>query len=219
MVKLATPQWMVKHTFVHCAIDNAEATPIPGAKWKARTDISAARDRGALEYVRCFLSGQSRCGTRNLSPQLRATEKVESSEDDRVNASSNDRRDTKSQVLDYLRSFLAGESRHITRNLSCKLESAEPAELSAENMSSESSEEGSSVDRVAYSLGAAGHYEGTCKPCAWNWKPAGCSKGSDCDFCHLCGEDALRQQRRQKVARLREEDKRGKRAQRKIPRE
>merc|ERR1719171_656119 len=67
-------------------------------------------------------------------------------------------------------------------------------------------------ERIALSAGAAGHSEGTCKPCAWNWKPAGCSKGSECDFCHLCDEGAVRQRRRAKIARLRAEEKAAKRA-------
>ena len=33
--------------------------------------------------------------------------------------------------------------------------------------------------------GSAGHYTGTCKPCAFVYKD-GCSSGYDCVFCHLC---------------------------------
>jgi hypothetical protein len=72
-------------------------------------------------------------------------------------------------------------------------------------------------DRAAPSLGATNHVEDTCKPCAWNWKPAGCSKGSDCDFCHLCDEGAVRQRRRAKIARLRAEEKAARRAKRLQP--
>eukprot|EP00811_Abedinium_folium_P007145 NODE_16592_length_986_cov_7.020955.p1 GENE.NODE_16592_length_986_cov_7.020955~~NODE_16592_length_986_cov_7.020955.p1 ORF type:complete len:199 (-),score=10.14 NODE_16592_length_986_cov_7.020955:272-868(-) len=36
------------------------------------------------------------------------------------------------------------------------------------------------------SRGSLGHGLGTCKPCAWSWKPGGCSKGAMCEFCHTC---------------------------------
>mmetsp|Transcript_24569 Transcript_24569/g.57068 ORF Transcript_24569/g.57068 Transcript_24569/m.57068 type:complete len:167 (-) Transcript_24569:58-558(-) len=37
-----------------------------------------------------------------------------------------------------------------------------------------------------WSTGAAGHEEGSCKPCAHFYKPASCRFGADCTFCHLC---------------------------------
>jgi len=39
------------------------------------------------------------------------------------------------------------------------------------------------------SIGSALHGSGSCKPCAWFWKPSGCSNGSDCRHCHLCSEE------------------------------
>jgi len=36
------------------------------------------------------------------------------------------------------------------------------------------------------SMGSVGHMSGTCKPCAWFWKPGSCSKGYMCEYCHLC---------------------------------
>jgi len=66
---------------------------------------------------------------------------------------------------------------------------------------------------ASISAGAAGHYEGSCKPCAWNWRPGGCSKGEACEFCHLCEEGTFKQRRRQKINRLRAEEKAAKRAQ------
>mmetsp|Transcript_41372 Transcript_41372/g.107079 ORF Transcript_41372/g.107079 Transcript_41372/m.107079 type:complete len:257 (+) Transcript_41372:74-844(+) len=48
------------------------------------------------------------------------------------------------------------------------------------------------------SAGSEGHYEGTCKPCAFvNAK--GCKSGYSCQFCHLC--DAGEKKRRQKEKR------------------
>merc|ERR1712151_814947 len=45
-------------------------------------------------------------------------------------------------------------------------------------------------------VGSAQHHLGGCKPCAFFWKPAGCSNGVDCVYCHLC--DAHEKKRRQK---------------------
>jgi len=34
--------------------------------------------------------------------------------------------------------------------------------------------------------GSAMHGVGTCKPCAFAFRPKGCPAGADCTFCHLC---------------------------------
>lgn len=68
------------------------------------------------------------------------------------------------------------------------------------------------MQRTSMSLGAAAHDKGECKPCAWNWRPDGCSKGKNCEFCHLCEEGLFKQRRREKIARLRAEEKAAKRA-------
>jgi len=36
------------------------------------------------------------------------------------------------------------------------------------------------------SLGSVLHATGSCQPCSWFWKKAGCSNGQTCGFCHLC---------------------------------
>lgn len=46
----------------------------------------------------------------------------------------------------------------------------------------------------SWSAGAVGHRDGTCRPCAWNWKDSGCRKGTSCEYCHLC-EDGVFQKR------------------------
>merc|ERR1712113_708943 len=51
------------------------------------------------------------------------------------------------------------------------------------------------------SEGSVGHDDGMCKPCAWNWKPSGCSRESACTFCHMCPEDALKRKRQDKMQR------------------
>merc|ERR1719316_957086 len=55
------------------------------------------------------------------------------------------------------------------------------------------------------SRGASEHNQGTCKPCAHNWKPAGCSNGADCEFCHACGEEDFKRCKKDKIMKLRDE--------------
>jgi len=47
-------------------------------------------------------------------------------------------------------------------------------------------------------IGSQGHYDGTCKPCAFNWRQEGCQNGFQCNFCHLCapGEKKRRKNER-----------------------
>lgn len=47
-------------------------------------------------------------------------------------------------------------------------------------------------------MGSAWHANGTCKPCAHNWKAGGCYKGKECPFCHLCSEETYRRVRKKK---------------------
>eukprot|EP00448_Togula_jolla_P006530 CAMPEP_0170600750 /NCGR_PEP_ID=MMETSP0224-20130122/17497_1 /TAXON_ID=285029 /ORGANISM="Togula jolla, Strain CCCM 725" /LENGTH=504 /DNA_ID=CAMNT_0010925489 /DNA_START=48 /DNA_END=1562 /DNA_ORIENTATION=- len=55
------------------------------------------------------------------------------------------------------------------------------------------------------SEGSAGHAAGTCRPCAHHNRPAGCVKGKSCTFCHICEDGALKQRKKEKLTRLREE--------------
>merc|ERR1712187_924323 len=50
------------------------------------------------------------------------------------------------------------------------------------------------------SAGAVLHSQGTCKPCAWFWKPQGCKSGAECRHCHLCSPEE--KQRRKVVKKL-----------------
>eukprot|EP00931_Biecheleriopsis_adriatica_P083658 TRINITY_DN572_c0_g1_i2.p1 TRINITY_DN572_c0_g1~~TRINITY_DN572_c0_g1_i2.p1 ORF type:complete len:321 (-),score=67.32 TRINITY_DN572_c0_g1_i2:322-1284(-) len=56
---------------------------------------------------------------------------------------------------------------------------------------------------VQSSKGSALHSSGTCKPCGWFWKTAGCSNGADCDFCHICTPEDAKLKKKQKMAKLR----------------
>jgi len=58
------------------------------------------------------------------------------------------------------------------------------------------------VPGASWSVGADGHEQGTCKPCGWNWKPGGCSKGATCEFCHVCGPDAMKIKKKKRMERL-----------------
>lgn len=59
----------------------------------------------------------------------------------------------------------------------------------------------------AWSEGAAKHGTGSCRPCAWNWKPSGCHKGSSCEFCHMCEENALRERKQERLKILKDAKK------------
>lgn len=50
------------------------------------------------------------------------------------------------------------------------------------------------------SVGSALHGSGQCRPCAWYWKPSGCSNGSECLHCHSCPASEMKDRRRQKAA-------------------
>jgi hypothetical protein len=52
------------------------------------------------------------------------------------------------------------------------------------------------------SLGSALHASGTCKPCAWFWKPQGCANGSECLRCHACPPGEVLRRKRDKGAKL-----------------
>merc|ERR1711957_998251 len=50
----------------------------------------------------------------------------------------------------------------------------------------------------AKSLGSDLHGTGTCRPCAWFWKPQGCDRGESCGHCHRCGPDDLKLRKKAK---------------------
>jgi len=56
---------------------------------------------------------------------------------------------------------------------------------------------------ASWSTGSTGHDFQNCKPCAWNWKPSGCSKGSSCEFCHLCEDGELKAKKRDRRVQAR----------------
>jgi len=52
------------------------------------------------------------------------------------------------------------------------------------------------------SVGSVGHWDGTCKPCAFMAR--GCTCGVSCPFCHLCDPNEKKRRRKDKITFLRE---------------
>ncbi|CAK0879043.1 unnamed protein product, partial [Prorocentrum cordatum] len=45
-----------------------------------------------------------------------------------------------------------------------------------------------------------------CQPCAWFYKETGCKNGQTCRYCHLCPNGELKNRKKMKIARLRNQD-------------
>lgn len=52
-------------------------------------------------------------------------------------------------------------------------------------------------------IGSRPHITGECEPCAWFWRPGGCSHGMECRRCHLCPEGEVKRRKKMKLAMLR----------------
>jgi len=52
------------------------------------------------------------------------------------------------------------------------------------------------------SVGSVGHWNGTCKPCAFMAR--GCTSGVNCPFCHLCDVNEKKRRRKDKISFMRE---------------
>jgi hypothetical protein len=52
------------------------------------------------------------------------------------------------------------------------------------------------VEPLNWSKGSLGHSQGTCNPCAHAWRRSGCSKGAECEYCHLCDSKAFHARKR-----------------------
>lgn len=53
------------------------------------------------------------------------------------------------------------------------------------------------------SRGAILHGTGQCRPCAWYWRPQGCSNGQDCCHCHMCPAGEVKARRKARMEALR----------------
>jgi len=53
------------------------------------------------------------------------------------------------------------------------------------------------------SEGSEGHETASCRPCAWFWRPQGCSNREGCRHCHLCPEGEVKRRRKANRASVR----------------
>lgn len=81
-----------------------------------------------------------------------------------------------------------------------QLETEEDGEA-IESATDEEEEEHAFVDHS--NPGSAAHGRGECQPCAWLWKPEGCTRGLGCPFCHVCPRGELRARKKAKHAQMR----------------
>ena len=51
------------------------------------------------------------------------------------------------------------------------------------------------ADMRSWSIGSALHEHGLCKPCVWFWRPGSCTRGAECQHCHLCPKGALQKRK------------------------
>jgi len=61
---------------------------------------------------------------------------------------------------------------------------ADEEEHGSSEQATDESEETGERGSIEVSIGSAGHYDGTCKPCYFVSR-SGCTKGKDCRYCHL----------------------------------
>jgi len=59
------------------------------------------------------------------------------------------------------------------------------------------------IDQANLSSGSTLHALGKCKPCAWHWKPGGCTNGAECCHCHLCPPGEMKGRRKAKETAMR----------------
>lgn len=57
--------------------------------------------------------------------------------------------------------------------------------------------------QMQLNFGSRLHMIGECEPCAWFWRPTGCSHGQECRRCHLCPEGEVKARKKKKLALLR----------------
>lgn len=62
------------------------------------------------------------------------------------------------------------------------------------------------------SVGSWTHGTGHCKPCAWFWRPQGCTNGSECRHCHLCLDGEVKARKKVNALAARKHRRRASRA-------
>lgn len=63
---------------------------------------------------------------------------------------------------------------------------------------------GAPIVRSVPSQGSHSHTSGTCRPCGFFWKSAGCHYGWSCRYCHLCSRDELKNRKKAKLKMIRQ---------------
>mmetsp|Transcript_32009 Transcript_32009/g.68502 ORF Transcript_32009/g.68502 Transcript_32009/m.68502 type:complete len:701 (+) Transcript_32009:254-2356(+) len=58
------------------------------------------------------------------------------------------------------------------------------------------------IRQPSMSIGSVTHGNGECRPCAWFWRPQGCTNGEECRHCHLCPAGEVKSRRKSKLASL-----------------
>eukprot|EP00928_Gymnodinium_smaydae_P028479 TRINITY_DN2170_c0_g1_i1.p1 TRINITY_DN2170_c0_g1~~TRINITY_DN2170_c0_g1_i1.p1 ORF type:complete len:419 (-),score=65.70 TRINITY_DN2170_c0_g1_i1:156-1307(-) len=61
------------------------------------------------------------------------------------------------------------------------------------------------ADAPLPSIGSVEHASGTCRPCAWFWKPQSCTNGAECRHCHLCPQGEIKRRRKVKFNAMKAE--------------
>eukprot|EP00435_Cladocopium_sp_Y103_P028686 s315_g7.t1 len=80
---------------------------------------------------------------------------------------------------------------------STKSDNSDPIPTDFADEIPETGSSGSELGTGQWSVGSALHSQGDCKPCAWFWRPGGCTRGESCQHCHLCPRGALQKKKRQ----------------------
>jgi transposase-like protein len=55
------------------------------------------------------------------------------------------------------------------------------------------------------SIGSLAHASGSCRPCAWFWKPEGCANGKECRHCHACPQGEGRRRKKERAKGIQRE--------------
>lgn len=80
---------------------------------------------------------------------------------------------------------------------------AVPAKVALANAIVSTSKSLANTDEADLPSKGASLHPDQCRPCAWFYKPQGCTNGKECGHCHACPDGELKNRRKAKVASLR----------------
>jgi len=190
----------VKNTFIHFHVgtNDTESSAVLRANYH-RSHSDPVHGEGST-------SEHSTCGERSLSKQSSLHSLPQSG---RAQGSSHMTSEVRSEARSSARSSSPSASGNSMYSEAEAAKSEDPDY--AAGPPAPSRQGGVDLPPGISSIGALGHCENNCKPCAWNWKPGGCVNGRNCDFCHKCERGELKRRRKERVAVLRKSEKDGKR--------